>query len=134
MNKLEVEITKVQTSGGVVLVDMMALGCQMSALMIDSAEKPGWLEKGKTIYAIFKEAEVPLAKDFTGRISTRNRLPCKVLKIDKGELISLISLDFCGKTIGSAITSRAVDQLELQPGDEVTAFIKSNELTLMQKI
>jgi molybdate transport system regulatory protein len=134
MNKLSVKISEIQCSGGVILVDLIAGETQMSALLIDAIEKPDWLKKGNTLFVVFKEAEVTLAKGFSGKISTRNKLPCKVQNIEKGELISLITLDFYGNIIYSAITSRAVEHLELQLGDEVTALIKSTELTLMQKI
>jgi molybdopterin-binding protein len=35
--------------------------------------------------------------------------------------------------IQSAITTRSVDMLDLKIDDEVTAMIKANEITLMQK-
>ena len=133
MNKLEVEITNIQISGGVILVDMTAYECKFSALLIDTNERPSWLKTGGKIFAVFKEAEVSLAKELSGFLSTRNRIPCQVLKIEQGELISLITMNFHGETIRSAITSRALEHLDLHVGDEVLALVKSNELTLMQK-
>jgi molybdate transport system regulatory protein len=134
MNKLSVKISEIQCAGGVILVDLLAGETQMSALLIDAIEKPDWLKKGNTLFVVFKEAEVTLAKGFSGKISTRNKLPCKVQYIEKGQLISLVTLDFYGNIIRSAVTSRAVEHLDLQLDDNVTALIKSTELTLMQKI
>jgi len=100
-------------------------------MLIDSATKPDWLEIGKNVSLIFKETEVSIAKDLNGKISLRNRLICKVISIERGELLSKINLQFGAYNISSAITTRSVDYLELVVGDEVTALIKSNEISLM---
>lgn len=120
-------------SGGIIMVDLEAAGLAMTALLIDAPVNPGWLKQGSQIYAVFKETEVSIAKDFSGKISLRNKLPCIVQKIERGELLSIIHMAFKDYLIQSAITTRSVDMLELQPGDEVTAMIKANEITLMQK-
>jgi molybdate transport system regulatory protein len=133
MNRIRVIIKEVTISGGVILVDMEAEDCLMSALLIDSAVNPGWLQKGASIYAIFKETEITLAKNLSGRISTRNRLPCTIRNVVRGQLMSVVSMQFGKYTIESAVTTRAVDLLELKAGQNVTALIKANEITLMQK-
>ena len=120
-------------SGGIIMVDLEAAGLAMTALLIDAPVNPGWLKQGNQIYAVFKETEVSVAKDFSGKISLRNKLPCTVEKIERGELLSIIHLAFNDYKMQSAITTRSVDMLELQPGDDVTAMIKANEITLMQK-
>ena len=132
MNRIDVKITDINTSGGVILVDMEANSCPMSALLIDIADNPDWLKRGNTLKVVFKETEVSIAKNLSGNISLRNKLPCIVKEIERGKLLSVVVLDFKGKTIRAAITSRSVDFLELQPGNEVLALIKANELALMQ--
>ena len=113
------------------LIDVDVNGHGFSAMLIDSASKPEWLEIGKTINLVFKETEVSLAKDLQGKISMRNRLQSKVISIERGELLSKVNLQFGNYFIASAITTRSVDSLELQVGDEVTALIKANEISLM---
>jgi len=87
---------------------------------------------GKLVDLVFKETEVSLAKNLEGLISTRNHMNCKVLKVDKGELLSVIALQFSAFTISSAITTRAVNSLQLNIGDEVDALVKANEISLMK--
>jgi molybdate transport system regulatory protein len=131
MNKLSGNITNIQQSGAIMLVDVNVDGHGFSAMLIDSASKPDWLEIGKTVQLVFKETEVSLAKDFSGKISMRNRLQSKVVSIERGELLSKVNLQFGNFSIASAITTRSVDSLELHIGDVVTALIKANEISLM---
>jgi len=133
MNKLTGIITQIQQSGAILLVDVAVDGHGFSALLIESATHPEWLRTGNTIDLVFKETEVTLAKDLSGIISMRNRMKCVVISIERGGLLSRISLNFQNYTIASAITTRAVDALHLLIGEEVEALVKSNEISLMKK-
>lgn len=134
MNKLTGIITQIQQSGAILLVDVAVDGHGFSALLIESATHPHWLQTGNTINLVFKETEVTLAKNLSGIISMRNRMKCKVEHIERGGLLSKITLKFQNRhTITSAITTRAVEALQLTVGDEVEALVKSNEISLMKK-
>lgn len=132
MNKLPATITAILQSGTILLVDAEAGGQGFSALLIESISRPEWLEVGKAVDLVFKETEVSLAKNLQGQISMRNRMKCNVLKVDKGELLSMITLQFNSFTVVSAITTRAVNSLQLEIGDEVDALVKANEVSLMK--
>lgn len=130
MNKLTGIITQIQQSGAILLVDVDIDGHGFSALLIESATQPQWLQKGNTIDLVFKETEVSLAKGLSGLISLRNRMMCKVLQVERGELLSTVTLQFQKYTIASAITTRSVDSLQILPGDEIEAMVKANEISL----
>jgi molybdate transport system regulatory protein len=132
MNKLPAIITAIQQSGTILLVDAEVDGQGFSALLIESINRAEWLEVGKAVDLVFKETEVSLAKELQGKISMRNRMKCKVLKVDKGELLSMITLQFNNFTLVSAITTRSVNSLQLELGDEVDALVKANEVSLMK--
>ena len=133
MNKLPGTITNIQQSGAILLVDIRVADRLFSALLIESANQPEWVKIGETIDIVFKETEVSLAKNLSGQISLRNRMRCVVVKIDRGELLSRVFLKFQEYTLSSAITTRSVDSLNLNIGDEVEALVKSNEVSLMKK-
>ncbi len=133
MNKLPAIIKQVQKSGAILLVDAEVEGNNFSALIIESSNHTNWLSVGNSIYIVFKETEVSLAKDLSGRISLRNRMNCKVLNIVRGDLLSTIQLQFNKYNITSAITTRAVNSLQLVVGDDVEALVKANEVSLMLK-
>jgi molybdate transport system regulatory protein len=133
MNKLPGIISKIQKSGAIMLVDVDVDGHRFSALLIESAINQPWLCEGSAVDLVFKETEVSLAKDLKGKISTRNRMMCRVLELERGGLLSKITLRFLNYTIISAVTTRAVDSLQITVGEEVEALVKSNEVALMQK-
>jgi molybdate transport system regulatory protein len=133
MNQIEVIIQDVTSADGIIVVDLLRDDQSLTALLIDMPENPEWLKRGNTIYAVFKETEVSIAKEFSGRISLRNKLPCVIREIIRGQLMTLVSMTFQDTIIQSAITTRSVDMLDLQPRDQVTAMIKANEITLMKK-
>jgi molybdate transport system regulatory protein len=133
MNKLTGKISKIQQSGAILLVDVDVDLHSFSAMLIESSLQYEWLLAGNTIELVFKETEVSLAKNLSGIISMRNRMKCTVLQIERGELLSKVSLKFQGYTITSAITTRSVNSLDLKIGDEVEALVKANEVSLMKK-
>jgi len=133
MNKLTGIISKIQQSGAILLVDVDVDGHSFSAMLIESATQPEWLKAGNTIELVFKETEVSLAKNLSGMISMRNRMKCTVQQIERGELLSIVSLAFQNYTIASAITTRSVEMLDLKIGDEVETLVKANEVSLMKK-
>ena len=133
MNKLTGKISQIQQSGAILLVDVDVDEHSFSAMLIESATHPEWLQTGNTIDLIFKETEVSLAKNLSGMISMRNRMKCTILQIERGELLSKVSLQFQKYTITSAITTRSVTSLDLKVGDEVEALVKANEVSLMKK-
>lgn len=133
MNKLPGVITQIQQSGAILLVDIDVNGHGFSSMLIESATHSEWLQTGNTIDLVFKETEVSLAKNLSGIISMRNRMKCTVQQIVRGELLSKITMNFQHHSITSAITTRAVDSLQLSIGDEVEALVKANEVSLMKK-
>lgn len=132
MNILTGIIAQIQQSGAILLVDVDVNGQSFSALLIESATRPDWLQKSNTIDLVFKETEVSLAKNLSGLISLRNRMQCKVIQVQRGELLSKITMQFQQQIITSAITTRAVDSLQIAVGDAIEAMVKSNEISLMK--
>jgi len=133
MNKLTGTISQIQQSGAILLVDVDIDGHGFSAMLIESATQPEWLQTGNSIELVFKETEVSLAKNLSGMISMRNRMKCTILHIELGELLSKVSLQFQKYVITSAITTRSVNSLDLKIGDKVEALVKANEVSLMKK-
>jgi molybdopterin-binding protein len=133
MNKLPGRISRIQQSSSIILVDVDVEGHGFSAMLIESTARQDWLQEGNSVDLVFKETEVSLAKNLSGLISLRNRMKCKVLQIEKGELLSIVSLAFRNCTLSSAITTRSAEMLDLEIGDEVEALVKANEVSLMKK-
>lgn len=132
MNKLPGTIQKITKSEAIMLLDLEVFNHPMSALLTESPFATDWIKEGNSVMVVFKETEVSLIKDFTGKLSLRNQLPCIVTAIEKGPIIGCVHLLFKNHHLTSAITSRSIEAIGLKPGDEVTAMIKANEVSVMR--
>ncbi|MES2240584.1 MAG: TOBE domain-containing protein [Bacteroidota bacterium] len=130
MNTLLGNISKIKTEGSLSLVKVMVQDCTITSIVIESPNLSEYLILGNAVKVLFKETEVVLAKALSGIISIQNKLDCKVISFEKGKLLCKISLRFQDTTISSIITRNAFDQLAIQENDELTAMIKTNEVSL----
>ena len=133
MNKLSGKIDSIRSSGNLSIVKIFINGHILKSVLIETPATAPFLKKDETVNVIFKETEVSLAKNLSGKISLQNKLDCCVAYIENGELLSKVILDYDGKKLVSIITQAAVEDLELKPGDNVTALIKTNEVIVAQE-
>lgn len=131
MNKLPGIIKAITKSDAIMLLDLEVFNHPMSALLTENPFSSDWIKEENSVMVVFKETEVSLMKDFTGKLSLRNQLACVVTAIEKGPIIGCVHLLFNNHPFSSAITSRAIESMELKVGDEVTAMIKANEVSVM---
>ena len=65
------------------------------------------------------------------KLSARNQLKGKILKVDEGLITAKVTLDLGNGNIISAIISKdAIADLDLKPGDDAFAIIKSTEVII----
>jgi molybdopterin-binding protein len=65
------------------------------------------------------------------RLSARNQLRATVTAVVHGEVMATVKLQLAdGQSLTSAITSEAAHDLDLAPGDQVVAIVKSTEVML----
>ena len=133
MNRLRGRITGIESSDHLSLVDVSVGQDTFTAMLMETPQDAPHLKMGNEVAVLFKETEVSLAKELSGRLSLRNRVRGIVLQIRRGDILCEVMLDCDGKSLTSIITARAVKRLELQEGDEVEALIKANEVSLMEE-
>lgn len=132
MNRLRGKIAAIESSGQLSLVDIDVEGDTFTAIIVETPDSAAYLKLEGEILLLFKETEVSLAKNLSGLISLRNRIPALVQDILEGDLLSQVTLDYKGNRIVSIITSRSVRRLGLKTGDQVEGLVKANEMTLME--
>jgi molybdate transport system regulatory protein len=131
MNRLPGKITAVEAAGSIALVEVAAGGHRFTATLIGASEEAASWLPGTAVTLLFKETEVSLAKNLSGLISMRNRIPGIVTAIERGRILTKVTLDAAGHNIESVITTRSSHLLELAVGDTVEGLVKANEMTLM---
>lgn len=128
MNRFSGSIAELDIAGSVLLL-VVAVGAQRyTAIMVGSQDEfQGW-RRGMPVTLLFKETEVSLAKELSGMISMRNRMPGCIAAIERGRLLTRVRFDVDGTAIESVITTRSCDAMRLTVGDAVEGLVKSNEM------
>jgi molybdopterin-binding protein len=63
------------------------------------------------------------------KLSARNQIKGKVITVQRGQTTGHVRIDVGnGITVTSSITNEAIDDLALQPGDDVVAVIKASDV------
>jgi molybdate transport system regulatory protein len=132
MNRLPGTITQVELAGSIALVEVEVNGRRFTAMSVGSHNDGKWHE-GMTVTLTFKEAETSLAKNLSGLISLRNRIPATITAIERGTILTRVALDFFGHSFESVITTRSSHALSLVVGDQVEALVKSSDMSLMAR-
>lgn len=68
------------------------------------------------------------------KLSARNKLPGKVLEVEKGGLVSKITIEIEPSVLTSVVTEEAVEKLDIKPGDRIYAVIKSTEVMVAKAV
>ena len=63
-------------------------------------------------------------------INVRNQFKGKVKEIIRGSVVSEVDVETPFGIVTSVITTRSIDELELQVGSEVVALVKSTEVSI----
>ncbi len=132
MNKLQGKIMNIESSEHISIVDIDVKGDLFSTVIIETPETADYLRIGEEVFMLFKETEVSIGKALSGNLSLRNRLKSKIKTIEKGTVLTKITLDYKGKDIISVITTRSTNKLDLKVGDEVQGLVKANEVIIMK--
>ncbi|MBF0274476.1 MAG: TOBE domain-containing protein [Nitrospinae bacterium] len=134
MNTIQGTISEIRYSGEMYLVDVhVGKDVTLTAIAVGAEEGEEMLKKGDNVTLCFKSTELSIAKNMSGEVSLRNRLPSIVTKVKTGELLCQITLDFIGNSINSIITKRSAERIGVKTGDTVTGLIKANEVILLEK-
>ncbi len=67
------------------------------------------------------------------KISGRNKLQATVKEVIKGAVMAKVVMDYKGEVPVAAITTDSVDDLNLKPGDQVTALVKATEMMVIKE-
>jgi molybdate transport system regulatory protein len=132
MNRLAGAICAVDALDSIALVEVQIGAHRCTATLVGVIDDLRQWPVGLPVTLLFKETEVSLAKNLSGLISMRNRLPAVVTAINQGRLLTDVTLDVDGHVLGSVITTGSALRLGLTLGDQVEALIKANEMHLVR--
>ncbi len=131
MNQLEGQIATIEVSGSLSLVHIkVSESLTFKAIIIETPESASYLRKDNPIKVLFKETEVVIGTREDHAISLQNRISGKVIRVERGALISKVTLHTEVGEIASVISTNSVDRLGLKEDSAVVAMVKLNEVML----
>ncbi|HEY9169321.1 MAG TPA: TOBE domain-containing protein [Lutibacter sp.] len=130
MNILSGNITNIQGSDSLSLVKIEVGGIIFTSIIINTPESDTYFKIGNAVKIYFKETELIIAKNEPLNISIQNKIPCTIIAMKIGEILTELHLRFGDMNIKSLITTNAIKTLNLKNGDAVLALIKTNEVSL----
>lgn len=130
MNKLEAVVSKIDSLENLTIVQFDFNGITLSMMSLGLSN----IKIGSKVILNVNASHIAIAKGLEGQISLSNKLDCIIEKLDKGELLSSLSLKIKGIIITSIITTNSVNRMNLKEKDEVSAFIKASELSIQKVI
>lgn len=131
MNTFIATVTKIDTVDSLNIVKFDFLDQTLSMMSLDLNDN---VKVGTAVELTMKPTIVAIGKGFSGIISYSNQLKAKIVSIDNGELLSSINLQIQDIFFESIITLDSSKKMDLKVGDEVTAFIKASELSILRVI
>ena len=132
MNKLTGKIVDIHSSENISIVHVDVDGDVFSSIVLEGKKGLSNYKVKDPVTLLFKETEVGLAKNLTGMISLRNRFKGIIKKMEKGPVLSKITLNYKSHVIESIISTQSANQMKLQDKEEVEWLVKTNEVTLMK--
>ena len=103
-------------------------------LSMMSLELNKLIKIGTQVKLNIKSAQIAIAKNFSGDVSYSNQLQCKINDIENGELLTCVKLQIDTLYLESIITVNSSNRMDLKVGDDVTAFIKASDLSILEVI
>ncbi|CUV65617.1 TOBE domain protein [Sulfurovum sp. enrichment culture clone C5] len=126
MNRLKAQITSIQSSEHLSFVGVEANGELLHLLLL---EKP--LEAiGDEVNLVFKESEVILSKDVIK--STANMSKGIISEIQKGEILTHVTLLHNDIEIASLVPTQTFDMMKCNLGDTIYWIISPSEISLQR--
>lgn len=131
MSNLAATVQSIQCNDG---LNIVTFSLEEQTLTMVSLELEETLSVGSKCLLTVKASSVAIGKELTGMLSYSNQLSAKIVGIESGELLSRILLDISGNRVESMITVASCKRLGLSVEDEVTALIKSTELSISKVV
>lgn len=126
MNELRATVTQIQNLDNLNLVELEHENILLTMINLELDN----LKVNDEVILCVNSSHISIAKEFKGEISLSNKLPCTIDTIDKGELLSSLKINIHNTYFTSIITTKSVNRMNLNLGDEVLALIKASDLQI----
>ena len=127
MNKVRAEVKTIEASGHLHRITLDAGGETFVVITLELGED---FVVSSRVNISFKSTHVAIARGLQGEVTISNRIASKVETIRRKPILTEVVLCSRAGSFTALITTRALERLGLQEGDEVTALMKASDLYL----
>ena len=130
-NELNGKIAELK-SGGVMSEVIVKISdhITISATITNDAKESLGLKIGDNVSALIKSSLVLLSKEKL-KITARNNIKTKVTEVIKGAVNSEVKLSVGDKSLCAVVTNDAINDLQINAGNEVYAIFKASSVILI---
>ncbi len=115
---------------GLVVLELKSGHRVSSVITLDSVNSLN-LDIGVSAYALIKASSVMIANQEQPRLSARNRIRGRIIKLARTPVAAEVVLDIgAGETVAATITESSIESLDLAEGQEAWAIIKSTSVII----
>ncbi len=129
MNTIRAVVNRRESCESINIVNFLADKQSLSMISLELSKE---IREGVEVNLGVKSTNIALAKDFEGLLSLSNQLKVKISVLNFGVLLCSVKFEFAGDTLESIITKASAESMHLQIGDEITALIKSSDLSIIE--
>lgn len=131
MNSFKGNICHINTKGNLSIVAIRVNNeIVIKSIVLETPKTASFLVVNNEIEVLFKETEVILSIDLNSKNSVQNRILGTIKHIEKGALLSKVTLDTSAGELTTIISTDAITDLNLKLNLKVIALIKLNEIML----
>lgn len=128
MNILPATITAITTSEHLSILTVSILNNTLHLLLAEASHADDLI--GTNVTLAFKETEVILSKIFTP--TTANIQSASILLIERGIILSQITLIYVDTKIITLVPTLTLDKLEIAEGEKVYWMVQPSEISLLR--
>jgi len=125
-------IAQVQEIQSVQNLNILSFTCKDTPLKMMSLDLNDTITKDSQVMLTCKPTAIAIGKNIEGELSYANQLHVTIVSLEVGQLLCALKLQFKEFVLESIITTDSQKRMQLQAGDEVTALIKSSDLSIKE--
>lgn len=129
MSNIIATVSQIDSCDSLHIVKFDFNGLVLSMMSLELNEN---IKLGTKVKLVCKSSHIAIAKNFSGEVSYSNQLQSKIISMENGELLTSIKLQVFDTVLESIITVNSSRKMDLKVGDNVIAFIKASELSILE--
>lgn len=129
MSRVKAKVSRIQSLESLHIVSFELGSVTLKMMSLNLRES---IKVGVEVILNIKPMSVAIGRDLSGELSYSNQIDTKITSIQLGELLCSVKLALGEESLEAMITAESAQRMHLNIGNEVTAFIKANDISIAE--